>query len=117
MNDSRSRRQGDESGQVLVLFVVSLAVLMGLVALVVDVGAWLGTHQRLQNMADAAALEAVEQPPPVDTSSITAGTSATVTLNTSNPNAAGLPTTASATASDAAPVIFGAALGIANFNE
>jgi len=117
MNAPLLQRHRDESGQALVLFVVSLAVLMGLVALVVDVGAWVGTHQRLQNMADAAALAAVEQPPPVDTSAITAGTSATVTLNTSNPNATGLPTTASATASDAAPVVFGAAVGIASFNE
>jgi len=109
--------RGDESGQALVLFVVSLAVLMGLLALVVDVGAWLGTHQKLQSIADGAALAAVEQPPPVDTSSITAGTSATVTLNTSNPNAAGLPTTASATATDAAPIIFGGVVGISSFNE
>jgi Flp pilus assembly protein TadG len=116
MNDSLSRRQGDESGQALVMFVVSLAVLMGLVALVVDVGAWLGTRQRLQNMADAAALAAVQQPN-VDTSSITAGTSATLTLNTSNLNAVGLPTTATATASDAAPIVFGAAVGLASFNE
>ncbi len=45
-----------ESGQAVVLMVISLAVLMGMAALVLDVGAWMRTDRRLQATADAATL-------------------------------------------------------------
>jgi len=48
------RRQ--EQGQALVLTVLSLAVMLGMAALVLDVGAWFRTDRQLQATADAAAL-------------------------------------------------------------
>jgi hypothetical protein len=45
-----------ESGQAIVLMALSLVVIMGMAALVVDVGNWYHTKRRLQGTADAAAL-------------------------------------------------------------
>lgn len=45
-----------ESGQAFVLMALSLVVIMGMAALVVDVGNWYHTQRRLQGTADAAAL-------------------------------------------------------------
>jgi len=45
-----------ESGQAFVLMALSLVVIMGMAALVVDVGNWYHTKRRLQATADAAAL-------------------------------------------------------------
>jgi hypothetical protein len=50
-----SVRKG-ESGQAFVLMALSLVVIMGMAALVVDVGNWYHTKRRLQATADAAAL-------------------------------------------------------------
>jgi hypothetical protein len=56
-------RQG-EAGQVVpVLALGLLLVLLGLAALVVDVGSWYTAQRRLQSMADAAALAAVQELP------------------------------------------------------
>jgi Flp pilus assembly protein TadG len=52
----KSRTNGRERGQALVLFVLGLAVLLGFVALTVDVGLILRERRQLQNAADAAAL-------------------------------------------------------------
>jgi hypothetical protein len=46
----------DERGQAIVLMVLSLLVIMGMAALVLDVGNWYHTKRRLQGTADAAAL-------------------------------------------------------------
>ena len=46
----------DERGQAIVLMTLSLVVIMGMAALVVDVGSWFHTKRRLQGTADAAAL-------------------------------------------------------------
>jgi hypothetical protein len=46
----------DERGQAIVLMVLSLVVIMGMAALVLDVGNWYHTKRRLQGTADAAAL-------------------------------------------------------------
>ena len=46
----------DERGQAIVLMTLSLVVIMGMAALVVDVGSWYHTKRRLQGTADAAAL-------------------------------------------------------------
>jgi len=45
-----------ENGQAIVLMALSLVVIMGMAALVVDVGSWYRTQRRLQGTADAAAL-------------------------------------------------------------
>jgi hypothetical protein len=49
-------RTGDERGQAIVLTVLSLVVLLGMAALVLDVGAWFHQKRHLQATADAAAL-------------------------------------------------------------
>ncbi len=61
-----SARSGDERGQVIVLFVLFLVVLLGMAALVIDVGYAYYAHRSLQASADAAALAgAQELPDPV----------------------------------------------------
>ena len=57
---TRGRR---ESGQMLILFVLGLGVLMGMVAMSVDVGFILHERRSQQNAADAAALAAVQELP------------------------------------------------------
>src|SRR3989304_8371578 len=49
-------RGGRESGQMLVMFVLALGVLMGFVAMSIDVGMILYERRSAQNAADAAAL-------------------------------------------------------------
>jgi Flp pilus assembly protein TadG len=46
----------NESGQAFVLTTLSLVVIMGMAALVLDVGAWFHTKRRVQGTSDAAAL-------------------------------------------------------------
>ena len=46
----------DESGQSIPMVVVFLVVLIGMLALVVDVGSWFRAQRQLQTTADAAAL-------------------------------------------------------------
>lgn len=50
------RRKGCERGQMMVLFVLALAVLLGFTAMSIDVGLFLHQRRDLQNDADAAAL-------------------------------------------------------------
>ncbi len=57
---TRDRREG---GQMLVLFVLALGVLMGFVAMTVDVGMIFHERRSLQNAADAAALAGVQELP------------------------------------------------------
>jgi Flp pilus assembly protein TadG len=58
------RRIGCESGQVIPLFVlVSITILLGVAALVIDVGSWYGSARRIQGAADAAALAALQDLP------------------------------------------------------
>ncbi len=58
----RLKRRG-ESGQTLIFFVLALGVLLGMVAMSVDVGLILHERRSLQNAADAAALAgAIELP-------------------------------------------------------
>ena len=55
--------EGKESGQTLVLFVLGLGVLMGMVALAIDIGLFLQKRRQLQSVADATVLAgAVELP-------------------------------------------------------
>ena len=53
----------NERGQVLVLTVVALTVLLGMTALVLDVGDWFHTKRQLQASADAAALAGAQALP------------------------------------------------------
>jgi hypothetical protein len=53
----------DERGQAVALMVVSMIVLLGMAALVVDAGAWWRDKRRLQGTADAAALAGAQQLP------------------------------------------------------
>ncbi len=60
MEKSNARNPG-EGGQMLILFVLALGVLMGMVAMSVDVGLILHERRSLQNAADAAALAAAQE--------------------------------------------------------
>ncbi len=55
--------RGRETGQTLVLFVLALGVLLGFVAMSIDVGLILHERRSQQNAADAAALAAVAELP------------------------------------------------------
>ena len=56
-------RSRDESGQVLVFVAVILTGLVGMAALVVDVGSWYQADRKLQTAADAAALAGAQDLP------------------------------------------------------
>jgi len=53
----------NEGGQAVVLMVLSLVVIMGMAALVLDVGHWYSTKRRLQGTADAASLAGAQMLP------------------------------------------------------
>jgi hypothetical protein len=53
----------NESGQAIVLMTLSLVVILGMAALVLDVGNWFHTKRRLQGTADAAALAGAQELP------------------------------------------------------
>ena len=57
------RRVADERGQTLVLAVAFVVLLLGFLALVIDVGSWFREQRRLQTVVDAAALAGVQQLP------------------------------------------------------
>jgi Flp pilus assembly protein TadG len=56
-------RTRNERGQVIVLTVIAMTVLLGMAALVLDVGAWFRTKRQLQATADAAALAGAQALP------------------------------------------------------
>jgi len=56
-------RARHESGQVLVMFVLLLPVLLGMVAMAVDIGNYASDRRTLQNAADAIAMAAVQELP------------------------------------------------------
>jgi hypothetical protein len=57
-------RLRSESGQVVpITMIVMLGVLLGICALVIDIGAWFESSRKLQSVADAAALAAVQDLP------------------------------------------------------
>jgi Flp pilus assembly protein TadG len=62
-----TRRLRTESGQALVVSVVFMLVLMGGVALTLDVGSWFREHRQAQTTADAAALSAAQLLPATNT--------------------------------------------------
>jgi Flp pilus assembly protein TadG len=65
---SLSRKLGGERGQVLAFTVITLTVMLGLAAAVLDVGSWYRADRQLQTTVDAAALAAA-QALPSDTAS------------------------------------------------
>ena len=101
MGKNNARNPG-ERGQMLILFVLGLGVLMGMVAMSVDVGFILHERRSQQNAADAAALAAVAELPDSPSAAVAAAydwanrngystaDGATVTVNTpyqGDPNA------------------------------
>jgi Flp pilus assembly protein TadG len=57
----------NQKGQSMVLTIVFLTVLMGMAALVLDVGSWYRTHRAAQSTADAAALAGAQALPDTQT--------------------------------------------------
>jgi len=64
--NSARRRQRRERGQMLVLFMLALAVLLGFTAMAIDVGIFLHQRRDLQNDSDAAALAGAAYLPDAD---------------------------------------------------
>jgi Flp pilus assembly protein TadG len=58
-----SRNCKNQDGQAIVLMAIALTVLMGMAALVLDVGLWMRSDRRLQQTADAAALAGAQKLP------------------------------------------------------
>ena len=61
MNLKHLRR--DQRGQAFVVTTLMIASLLGLTALVLDVGSWFRAHRQLQATADAAALAGAQELP------------------------------------------------------
>ena len=73
-------RTRNERGQVVVLTVIALTVLLGMSALVLDVGAWFHSKRQLQATADASALAGAQMLPD------TPGTAISTALDYANKN-------------------------------
>jgi Flp pilus assembly protein TadG len=78
-------RLRDESGQVLVFVAVILVGIVGMAALVVDVGSWYHAQRKLQTAADAAALAGAQHLP------TELSTARSVALDFAQKNYAGIP--------------------------
>ncbi len=116
--NARGRREG---GQMLVLFVLMIGVLMGFVAMSIDVGLILHERRSLQNAADAAALAAVPELPDspraaeakalewADDNGYTADNGATISVDTFYK---GDPNTVEVVIEVETPFIFALALGL-----
>ena len=81
MNGKRS-----QSGQAIVITVLTLTALLGLAALVVDAGGWFRTHRSLQATADAAALAGAQALPDAPGP----GTASSLATDYANKNQSGL---------------------------
>jgi Flp pilus assembly protein TadG len=77
-------RAQNERGQAIVLTVISLAVLLGMTALVLDVGSWFRAKRQLQATADAAALAGAQMLPD------TPGSASSTALSYANKNGGGV---------------------------
>ena len=118
--NARGRR---ESGQMLVLFVLMFSVLMGFVAMSIDVGMILHERRSLQNAADAAALAGVSELPEspgaaeakalewAENNGYTGENGATITVNTPYQ---GDPNSVEVVIEVEMPFIFARALGLGN---
>src|SRR4051794_3836075 len=65
------RGAGSQAGQSTVLGVLFLAVLIAMMAAVLDVGSWMRTDRSLQSEADAAALAAAQELPDTPATAVT----------------------------------------------
>jgi Putative Flp pilus-assembly TadE/G-like len=61
MTGEEAKRPCSESGQVLIIAILAMTVLIGFMAMSIDVGLWYHTRQTAQNAADAAALAGAGQ--------------------------------------------------------
>jgi hypothetical protein len=77
-------RNENERGQVIVLTVIAMTVLLGMTALVLDVGAWFHSKRQLQATADAAALAGAQMLPD------TPGSAQSTALSYANQNGGGV---------------------------
>jgi Flp pilus assembly protein TadG len=75
----------DESGQAIVFVAAILVALVGMAALVIDVGGWYHADRKLQTAADAAALAGAQHLPTDQ------GTATTVALDYAQRNYSGIP--------------------------
>ena len=66
-------RKDNERGQAIVLSVLALVALLGMSALVLDVGNWMRTKRRLQATADAATLAGAQALPSRETLAVVEG--------------------------------------------
>ncbi len=117
--------RGRETGQTLVLFVLALGVLLGFVAMTVDVGLILHERRSQQNAADAAALAAVAELPESQSLAIAAankwaqnngyGPSSGATVTVTTPYQ-GNPGAVEVTIEEDAQFIFALALGLTSVN-
>lgn len=69
------RRLRAESGQAVVVSVVFMSVLIGAVAMTLDVGSWYREHRKAQSIADAAALSGAQSLPNNPAKALTDATS------------------------------------------
>jgi hypothetical protein len=118
-------RRGRESGQMLVLFVLALGVLMGFVAMSIDVGMILHERRSAQNAADAAALAGVQELPGSPSAAVLAAQQwaaqngfssedgATITVNTPYQ---GNPGAVEVIIEEETPFLFARALGLDSIN-
>jgi len=75
----------DTSGQMAILFVLTLLVVFILFALAFDAGLWYFDHRTAQNQSEAAALAAVQELPASDTGRATTAANEWLTKNGSGP--------------------------------
>jgi len=118
-------RGGRESGQMLVLFVLALGVLMGFVAMSIDVGLILHERRSAQNAADAAALAGARDLPQSASAAVLAAQQwavqngfssedgATITVNTPYQ---GNPGAVEVIIEEETPFLFARALGLDSVN-
>ena len=77
-------RLRDERGQALVMVVVAMMALVGMAALVLDVGHWYVTQRKAQTAADAGALAAAQELPNAANATAVANNYATTNLATAS---------------------------------
>lgn len=118
---SRRRLQGgarDERGAVFVFVAVMMVAILGMAALVVDVGSWYSARRQAQSAADAAALAAVDDLPSsqstatTDAQTYVAKNISGATASISFPSSSQIKVTVSTTL----PSVFGGLLGVKSVN-
>jgi Flp pilus assembly protein TadG len=108
------RRLRDDRGSVLAVTVVFIVVLLGVAALVIDVGSWFTAQRGLQSAADAATLAAAQDLPDTGAATSAATTYAAANVTGLDPWAPAFPSTStvSISLSKSAPGFFSKFVGI-----